>query len=90
MDANNGVEQHLGGAAMMPSMLWANVHDSDGDAGRSERAATLTESPLTVGRKRYPVPGMPDPSRPPEKTERSITGSEAHARVDGTRVRLVR
>jgi hypothetical protein len=30
MDANNGVEQHLGGAAMMPSMLWDNVHDSDG------------------------------------------------------------
>jgi hypothetical protein len=30
MDANNGVEQYLGGAAMMPSMLWANVHDSDG------------------------------------------------------------
>jgi hypothetical protein len=28
MDANNGVEQYLGGAAMMPSMLWANVHDS--------------------------------------------------------------
>jgi hypothetical protein len=33
MDANNGVEQYLGGAAMMPSMLWANVYDSDGGLG---------------------------------------------------------
>jgi hypothetical protein len=32
----------------------------------------MVESPLTVGTKRYPVPAMPDPSRPPEKTE-SVT-----------------
>jgi hypothetical protein len=24
---------------------------------------------VDVGRKRYPVPGMPDPSRPPEEAE---------------------
>jgi hypothetical protein len=33
MDANNGVEQYIGGAAQFPSMLWANVHDSGSQLG---------------------------------------------------------
>lgn len=28
MDANNGAQVYLGGAALFPSMIWANVHDS--------------------------------------------------------------